>query len=220
MKRVPIPYKRTMAIRYSDPGVIDEKIVQLQRVIVNTQTNRNRQLPGYQLMTNPLDKQIPLTNDRLYSGIDCDEVYPNLFIGNEASVRNKAYLKMIGVTHVVNCAEGTGFTMVSTGRAYYADVGIQYIGINVLDVPHARISGHFHECANFIDKALKEGGRVIVHCFVGLSRSATIALSYLMIKKNMNAEEALRTVKRNREIRPNDGFLRQLLALESKLYKN
>ena len=126
---------------------------------------------------------------------------------------------MLGITHVVNCAEGNGFTMVSTGYAFYSDVGIKYIGINVLDIPQARISAHFHECANFIDRALKEGGRVLIHCLVGLSRSATITIAYLMIKKGMRAEDALRTVRRHRDIRPNDGFLRQLLALESKLLK-
>ena len=126
---------------------------------------------------------------------------------------------MLGITHVVNCAEGNGFTMVSTGYAFYSDVGIKYFGINVLDMPQASISAHFHECANFMDRALKEGGKILVHCFVGLSRSATITIAHLMIKKQMSAEEALRTVRRNRDIRPNDGFLRQLLALESRLMK-
>jgi protein-tyrosine phosphatase len=133
------------------------------------------------------------------------------------SARNKAFLKMLGITHVVNCAEGNRFSMVSTGDCFYADVGIRYIGINVVDIPQAQISAHFHECANFIERAILEGGRVLVHCYVGLSRSATIAVSYLMIKRGMTAEEALRAVGRNRKIRPNDGFLRQLLALESKL---
>jgi atypical dual specificity phosphatase len=133
------------------------------------------------------------------------------------SARNKAFLKMLGITHVVNCAEGSGLTMVSTGNLYYADVGIEYTGINVLDMPHAQISAYFHECANFIEKAILEGGRVLIHCYVGLSRSATIAISYLMIKRGLTAEEALRAVRRHREIHPNIGFLRQLLALESKL---
>ncbi len=136
------------------------------------------------------------------------------------SARNKAFLKMLGITHVVNCAEGKGFTMVSTGDCFYADVGIKYIGIHVLDIPQTQISAHFHECANFIEKAILEGGRVLVHCYVGLSRSATIAISYLMIKRGMTAEEALRAIGRNRKIRPNDGFLRQLLALESELSRN
>jgi len=213
-----MPYRRTTAIRYSDPGIIDERIVQLQRITATTQTIHCRQLPGFSIIDNKYSSSaIPAPG--IHLGIDCDEVYPNVFIGDERTVRNKAFLKMLGISHVVNCAEGSGFTMVSTGSGYYADVGIKYIGINVLDIPQARISAHFHECANFMDKAIGEGGRVIVHCYMGLSRSATIAIAYLMIKKQMSAEEALRTVRRHREIRPNDGFLRQLLALEAKLLK-
>ncbi|CAG2107078.1 unnamed protein product [Medioppia subpectinata] len=224
MKRVAMPYRRTTAIRYSDPGIIDEKVFQLQRILATTQTSHSRFGPGFSLLGNNYGSAaIPSATlcptHRIHLGIDCDEVFPNVFIGDERSVRNKPFLKMIGITHVVNCAEGSGFTMVSTGSGYYADVGIKYIGINVLDVPQARISAHFHECANFMDKAIREGGKVIVHCYMGLSRSATITIAYLMIKKQMSAEEAVRTVRRNREIRPNDGFLRQLLALESKLSK-
>ena len=141
------------------------------------------------------------------------------FLAFRGSARNKSFLKMVGITHVVNCAEGSSFTMVSTGYSYYLDAGIKYHGINVMDVPQARISAHFHECANFIDRALKEGGKVLIHCYMGYSRSATIAAAYLMIKRQMSAEEALRAIRTNREVRPNDGFLRQLLALESKLIK-
>lgn len=51
---------------------------------------------------------------------------------------------------------------------------------------------------------------------MGLSRSATFVAAYLMVKKNMTAIEALRTIRKQREVRPNDGFLVQLLQLESK----
>lgn len=49
---------------------------------------------------------------------------------------------------------------------------------------------------------------------VGLSRSATIVLAYLMIKRGLSLEAAGKSIRRHREVRPNDGFLRQLLELE------
>ena len=39
-------------------------------------------------------------------GVDCDEVYPNIYIGDEASARNIGFLQKMGITHVLNTAEG------------------------------------------------------------------------------------------------------------------
>lgn len=52
---------------------------------------------------------------------------------------------------------------------------------------------------------------------MGMSRSATCVLAYLMIKKQMLADEAIKTVRSNRDIHPNEGFLRQLAELDNQL---
>ena len=130
------------------------------------------------------------------------------------AARNKSYLKSMGITHVVNTAEGSHFTQVDTGHWYYAEAGIKYLGLEIMDVPHAKISVHFHAAADFIDDAIRSGGKVLVHCLMGLSRSATIAIAYLMIKRGLTVEDALKKVRKARGIRPNDGFLRQLICLQ------
>lgn len=52
---------------------------------------------------------------------------------------------------------------------------------------------------------------------MGVSRSATCALAFLMIKRGMSLTEALATVRSRRDIHPNTGFLRQLQQLEREL---
>uniref|UniRef100_A0A672G8B1 Dual specificity protein phosphatase n=1 Tax=Salarias fasciatus TaxID=181472 RepID=A0A672G8B1_SALFA len=59
--------------------------------------------------------------------------------------------------------------------------------------------------------------RVLVHCAVGVSRSATLVLAYLMIHHHYTLLEAINKVKEHRWIFPNRGFLKQLCALEMKL---
>ena len=60
-------------------------------------------------------------------------------------------------------------------------------------------------------------GRVYVHCQQGVSRSASIVLAFLMLKRSMNIKEAVKTVRAKREIFPNDGFLKQLCELNETL---
>lgn len=71
--------------------------------------------------------------------------------------------------------------------------------------------------ANNVCKKKFFTGKVLVNCLMGMSRSSTCVLAYLMLRQNMTAVEALTEVRRHREVRPNDGFLRQLADLDNKL---
>jgi dual specificity MAP kinase phosphatase len=60
---------------------------------------------------------------------------------------------------------------------------------------------------------MASGGKVLIHCYAGVSRSATITIAYLMQELGMPYSEAMKYVKSKRYfINPNDGFRRQLLA--------
>lgn len=59
--------------------------------------------------------------------------------------------------------------------------------------------------------------QVLVHCAVGVSRSASLVLAYLMIQHHYALLEAINKIKERRWIFPNRGFLKQLRALDMKL---
>lgn len=157
--------------------------------------------------------------------VDCDEVYPRLYIGDAASARNKQYLRLIGVTHVLNTAEGTRFGQVDTGHSFYRDMSgvsctFRYMGFPMVDQPTTDISRYFYIASKFIENGINSGGKVLVHCMMGMSRSATCVLAYLMIARKMSAAEAIRTVRMHRDIRPNEGFLQQLADLDNELRRD
>ena len=62
---------------------------------------------------------------------------------------------------------------------------LKYKIINVLDVPWQNISKYFILSNKFIEEALNNGGNILVHCYAGVSRSASFVIAYLM-HKGMN----------------------------------
>ena len=75
------------------------------------------------------------------------------------AAKNTFYLKKIGVTHVLNTAEGTRMGLVDTNQNFYRPFGIKYKGLKLLDVAQTNIAMYFAEVAEYIDEALKSGGR-------------------------------------------------------------
>ncbi|XP_077594141.1 dual specificity protein phosphatase 26 [Stigmatopora nigra] len=143
-----------------------------------------------------------------------DQVWPGLYIGDQNMASDRRELTRVGITHIVNCAQsrwrgGTGDP--------YAGMNVTYLGIEAHDSPSFDMSKNFYPTADFIHKALTKGGKVLVHCAVGLSRSATLVLAYLMIRQNLTLVEAIKTVKDHRGVTPNRGFLRQLNGLDGVL---
>ncbi|KFP47361.1 Dual specificity protein phosphatase 4, partial [Cathartes aura] len=116
------------------------------------------------------------------------------------------------------------------GSAYHAALNVssdcpnhfeghyQYKCIPVEDNHKADISSWFMEAIEYIDSVKECCGRVLVHCQAGISRSATICLAYLMMKKRVKLEEAFEFVKQRRSIiSPNFSFMGQLLQFESQV---
>ncbi|KAL5021455.1 hypothetical protein ScPMuIL_000610 [Solemya velum] len=146
-----------------------------------------------------------------------NEVYPNIFLGNQSLAKNKEQLRDIGITHIVNCAQGTKFNQVNTDANFYKDVRIDFLGLKAIDIATFNMMQFFKLAADFIDKSLKSGGKVYVHCVSGISRSATIVLTYLMLKCDKCLMDSVKIVREKRNIFPNDGFIKQLCILNEEL---
>lgn len=146
-----------------------------------------------------------------------NEVWPNVYIGDEETAKDKYKLKKLGITHILNAAEGT-WNNVDTGAGYYSDMDIVYYGVVAEDTTTFDLSQYFYSASAFIEKTLSEPQNVLlVHCVMGRSRSATLFLAYLMICRNMTVVDAVETVKKRRRIIPNWGFLKQLRELDMQL---
>jgi atypical dual specificity phosphatase len=56
-----------------------------------------------------------------------------------------------------------------------------------------------HDAVIFIDKLAKQGQTVYVHCKAGRTRSATVAVCYMMFKHDYSPEAAFDAIRRSRQ---------------------
>ncbi|XP_038708411.1 dual specificity protein phosphatase 1-like [Tripterygium wilfordii] len=132
-----------------------------------------------------------------------------LFLGSLGAANNKFELKRLNVTHILTMA-------CSLPPAHPDD--FVYKVIPVMDRQDTDLRQYFDECFSFIDGAKEKGGGVLVHCFVGKSRNATIVIAYLMKKHGMSLSQAMEHVKSIRpRAGPNVGFMKQLQDFEKSL---
>ncbi|GMH01105.1 hypothetical protein Nepgr_002944 [Nepenthes gracilis] len=138
----------------------------------------------------------------------------SLFIGGALAARSVYTLQHLGIKHVLClCSNETG-----QSDSQYPHL-FEYKNFSISDEEDTNISNIFEEACDFVDQVEETGGKVLVHCFEGRSRSATMVLAYLMLRKNMTLLEAWNTLKKaHRRAQPNDGFARILLDLDSKLH--
>ncbi|XP_067879543.1 dual specificity protein phosphatase 2 [Heterodontus francisci] len=137
------------------------------------------------------------------------EILPFLYLGSAYHSSRKETLQSLGITALLN---------VSSNCPNYFEGVFQYKCIPVEDSHLADISAWFREAIDFIDAVKESGGRILVHCQAGISRSATICLAYLIRTQRVRLEEAFDFVKQRRGvISPNFGFMGQLLQFETKV---
>ncbi|XP_077439063.1 LOW QUALITY PROTEIN: dual specificity protein phosphatase 13A-like [Vanacampus margaritifer] len=143
-----------------------------------------------------------------------DEVWPNLYLGDMFMSQDKFGLWTLGINHVLNASHGK---LCCKGSDDFYGTTVKYYGVPANDLPTFDLSPFFYPAAAFIDRALTSGGRILVHCAVGVSRSATLVLAYLMIQHHLSLLSAIKCVQQKRWIFPNRGFLQQLMRLQQSL---
>mmetsp|Transcript_10858 Transcript_10858/g.15394 ORF Transcript_10858/g.15394 Transcript_10858/m.15394 type:complete len:337 (-) Transcript_10858:35-1045(-) len=120
-------------------------------------------------------------------------------------------LKTLGITHIVDISK------CGQSKRKFEENGIQYCTIDLDDLKNCNIFQYFESATNFIETAIKShNGNVLVHCYAGISRSATIIMAYLMKSTNSPLVNVYDHVHSCRDsVHPNLGFKRQLQLWES-----
>uniref|UniRef100_UPI0037E8AB57 dual specificity protein phosphatase 8 isoform X1 n=1 Tax=Semicossyphus pulcher TaxID=241346 RepID=UPI0037E8AB57 len=137
-------------------------------------------------------------------------ILPHLYLGSQKDVLNKDLMVQNGITYVLNASN------TCPKPDFISESHFMRIPVN--DNYCEKLLPWLDKTNEFIDKAKVSNCRVIVHCLAGISRSATIAIAYIMKTMGLSSDDAYRFVKDRRpSISPNFNFLGQLLEFEKGL---
>jgi protein-tyrosine phosphatase len=142
---------------------------------------------------------------------EASEIKPWLFLGGMEVAKSKEYLRSKGITHVLNCAH--------TVCDNYHENDFKYVRpIDLADASKEEIGNFMLQAIADIESVREDKGKILVHCQLGSSRSATLVIAYLMWLENLDAQTAFAEVKKKRSIvSPNLGFMVQLNAFKRRL---
>ncbi|KAL7720178.1 protein-tyrosine-phosphatase [Entamoeba marina] len=136
------------------------------------------------------------------------QILPNLFLTNRTSAQNHLTYEDYNIGAVLS---------LTTNTANYPD-GVESKHIHIQDSFFFLIQPYLEESVEFITEMMKKNLNVLVHCEIGLSRSASAVIAYLMKSNKWTFKESLLYVKERRElVCPNPGFIMQLYEYQSYL---
>lgn len=155
-----------------------------------------------------------------------------LYLGKVMQAASMHVVKELGITHILNCTE--------EHLCYHIEnESVKYARIALADVTGSNLYDYMEAAGQFIDECNGDNkNKILVHCAAGVSRSASIVISYLMHRtiewtememkcidiiretlgypqkttyETLTLSEAYGFVKSWRSIIcPNDGFIEQL----------
>lgn len=135
----------------------------------------------------------------------------HVYIGGRHDARSPTLLKVYGITHVLNCAAEPDYER-DCASPYSPASGLRYMEFEGRDNDGYPILTHYGKAKEFMDEAREEGGKVLVHCEMGINRSAAICVAYILEDEQLPLLDVVKRVKRERRvILVNEGFQRQLV---------
>jgi protein-tyrosine phosphatase len=119
-----------------------------------------------------------------------NKICVRLYQGKFQAAQDMRALKDAGITHVLQ---------VSNGVKPCFPKDFVYKVINITDTSNSSLIRYFPAAISFIQEGIRKGG-VLVHCYAGVSRSASCVIEYLMQQKDMSFQAAFAFASKRRPV--------------------
>lgn len=142
-----------------------------------------------------------------------NNIVDNIYLGNSYNAANYRLLKKYNIKHIINVSHEIKNYFVSENE-------FNYFRMEIFDREKDSIKDFLKPALELLAKLKKQGGNILIHCYMGSSRSAIITMLYLIKYYNMTTKQALTYIKDRRKIiNPNLKFLVELEVFRKKLKK-
>ncbi|KAM3875538.1 uncharacterized protein ssh2a [Diretmus argenteus] len=130
------------------------------------------------------------------------EIFEHVYLGSEWNASNLEELQNSGVRYILN---------VTREIDNFFPGMFEYHNIRVYDEEATNLLEYWNDTFKFITKAKKAGAKCLVHCKMGVSRSASTVIAYAMKEYGWDLDTAFEYVKERRAVtKPNPSFMKQL----------
>ena len=179
---------------------VDLDNVTSRSIRLQLERDLNRNLEDYKSF---IDEEILLILGQMDSA---SEIFEFLYLGSEWNASNLEEMTQNRITHVLNVTREID--------NFYPAV-FTYLNIREYDTEETDLLKFWDRTFNFIQSCQAGGGRVLVHCKMGISRSAATVAAFAMKYYGWSLSRTMELLKTKRKIvKPNDGFLAQLITYE------
>jgi predicted protein tyrosine phosphatase len=143
------------------------------------------------------------------SEVDGSQINNFIYISAAAAARDESWLLSHGITHVLNAAAG------EVTIEHAAPMVVHNIALEDTSHESDALRAVAMDAIAFIDSVKHAGGKVLVHCVAGVSRSVALVTAWLMVSQGMSLREAFAFIREKRHwAYPNFGFWMALREIE------
>ncbi|KAG2379149.1 hypothetical protein C9374_007787 [Naegleria lovaniensis] len=216
-------------LKYNEIVDLDDNVIMKLTSLKHLEAKQNsKQLSEHIETETPLrkwllEKQVDISENSFKVP---DMVEENLYLGCKQASSHYSTIKNLGITHILTIA--SEFNPRFHDRSYdkVPDIGSDensYIEtshtfvtkhVKMKETQNTDLIGTFNECLPFIEESLDQSKgkrKLLIHCHVGINRSASIVIMYLMKKNSWTLSESLKYVREKRSlVMPMPEFVKQL----------
>ena len=151
-----------------------------------------KHLPAIRMEKLPLTNRVWNQITNLY--IEPNEIIPGVYLGNAYNASNYSTIQYYNIKNILNISK-------ELPNYFENNTDITYKKIEIIDDAENHITEWIQDIISFIDTiTINSENSLLVHCYMGSSRSASVILIILVYKYGFSFDQALTLIKSKREI--------------------